>query len=150
MQAALDTSGYGLQVVLVPQSARTAKEAALALGCELDCIVKSLVFRGRETGKTYLVEMGGSNRADLAALAQAAGEAVDMAAPDFVLAQTGFPIGGVAPIAHLNPVETFIDELLLARDEIWASAGSGQAVFRLTPAQLIQLTGGKPLRLAAK
>ena len=150
MQAALDHSGLGLQVVLVPQSARTAKDAALALGCELDSIVKSLVFRGRETGKTYLVVMGGSHRADLAALAQAAGENMDMAAPDFVLAQTGFPVGGVAPVAHLNPVETFIDKSLLARVEIWASAGSGQAVFRLSPAQLIQLTGGKPVRVAAE
>jgi prolyl-tRNA editing enzyme YbaK/EbsC (Cys-tRNA(Pro) deacylase) len=150
VQTALDKSGLGLQVVLVPQSARTAKDAARALGCELDCIVKSLVFRGRRTGKTFLVEIGGSRRADLAALSQAAGESVDMAAPDFVLAQTGFPVGGVAPVAHLTPVETFIDELLLTRAELWASAGSGQAVFRLTPAQLIQLTGGKPVRVAAK
>jgi prolyl-tRNA editing enzyme YbaK/EbsC (Cys-tRNA(Pro) deacylase) len=147
---ALERSGFGLRVVYVPRSARTARDAASALGCDLNCIVKSLVFRGRETGKTYLVEVGGTHRADVAALALAAGENVEMAPPDYVLAQTGFPVGGVAPVGHLNPVDTLIDETLLAYGEIWASAGSDRAMFRLTPAQLIQLTGGKPVRVATE
>ncbi len=150
VQAALDRSGLELQVVYVPQTARTARDAARALGCDLNCIVKSMVFRGRETGKPYLAEIGGAHRADLAALAQAAGENVEMAARDFILAQTGFPVGGVAPVGHVNPVQTFIDETLMDHEEIWASAGSDRAVFRLTPAQLIQLTGGKPVRIAAE
>jgi len=70
-----------------------------------------------------------------------------MASPDFVFAQTGFPIGGVAPVGLRQPLETFVDESLLARKEIWASAGSERAMFRLTPAQLIQITGGKPIRI---
>jgi prolyl-tRNA editing enzyme YbaK/EbsC (Cys-tRNA(Pro) deacylase) len=143
----LEQSGFGLQVVTVPQTARTARDAARALGCDLNCIVKSLVFRGLTTGKVYLAEIGGAHRADLAAIAQAAGEAVEMAAPDFVLARTGFPVGGVAPVGHLHPVETFIDESLLGLAEIWASAGSDRAVFKLSPAQLIHLTGGKPARI---
>lgn len=150
VQDAPERSGFGLRVASVPQSVRTARDAARALGCDLNCIVKSLVFRGRDTGKTYLVEVGGAHRADIAALAQAAGENVEMAAPDYVLAQTGFPVGGVAPVGHLNPVETLIDETLLAYGEIWASAGSDRAVFLLTPAQLIQLTGGKPARVATE
>jgi prolyl-tRNA editing enzyme YbaK/EbsC (Cys-tRNA(Pro) deacylase) len=117
VQAALDRSGLGLRVTRLPQSARTAREAASALGCELDCIVKSLVFRGRGTGKAYLVEIGGAHRADLDALALAAGESVAMAAPDFILAQTGFHVGGVAPIGHLNTLSTFIDETLLSHAE---------------------------------
>jgi prolyl-tRNA editing enzyme YbaK/EbsC (Cys-tRNA(Pro) deacylase) len=149
VQAALDRSGFGLRVTRLPQSARTVREAASALGCELDCIVKSLVFRGRETGKAYLVEIGGSHRADLDALALEARESVEMAAPDFVLAQSGFPAGGVAPVGLRQSMPTFIDEALLTRDELRASAGNERAVFRLTPAQLIQLTGGKPVRVGA-
>lgn len=148
VQTALDGFNYGLLVTHLPQSARTARDAAHALGCELDCIVKSLVFRGRETGKPYLVEIGGAHRVDPEALAQAAGESVEMAAPDFVLAQTGFPVGGVAPIGLRQPLQIFIDEALLARAELWASAGNERAVFRLTSAQLIELTGGKPVRIA--
>jgi prolyl-tRNA editing enzyme YbaK/EbsC (Cys-tRNA(Pro) deacylase) len=148
VQTALDGFNCGLLVTHLPQSARTARDAAHALGCELDCIVKSLVFRGRETGKPVLVEIGGAHRVDPELLALAAGESVEMAAPDFVLAQTGFPVGGVAPIGLRQPLQIFIDEALLARDELWASAGNERAVFRLTPAQLIEFTGGKPVRIA--
>jgi prolyl-tRNA editing enzyme YbaK/EbsC (Cys-tRNA(Pro) deacylase) len=149
VQAALDRFASGLQVTRLPQTARTAREAANALGCELDCIVKSLVFRGRETGKPYLVEIGGSRRVDPERLAQAAGEAVEISTPDFVLEQTGFPVGGVAPVGLQRPIKTFVDELLLTHAELWASAGNERAVFRLTPAQLIELTGGLKARLHA-
>jgi len=71
-----------------------------------------------------------------------------MAPPEFVLSQTGFPVGGVAPVGLRTQVEVFIDESLFSRSEIWAAAGSECEMFRLTPSQLIQLTGGKPVRLA--
>ena len=93
VQAALERSGFGLRMVGMPQSARTARDAGRTLGCGLNCIVKSLVFRGRETGKTYLAEVGGAHRAEVAVLAHAAGENVEIAAPDYMLAQTGFPVG---------------------------------------------------------
>jgi Cys-tRNA(Pro) deacylase len=147
VQAALDRFDLGLQAVHLRQNARTAREAAHALGCEIDSIVKSLVLRGQRTGKAFLVEIGGAHRVNLEVLARAAGESVEMASPDFVLAQTGFPIGGVAPVGLRHPLETFVDESLLARKEIWASAGSERAMFRLTPAQLIQITGSKPIRI---
>jgi prolyl-tRNA editing enzyme YbaK/EbsC (Cys-tRNA(Pro) deacylase) len=70
-----------------------------------------------------------------------------MAAPDFVLGQTGFPVGGVAPVGLRQPMRTFVDETLFSRDKLWASAGNERAMFRLTPAQLIQLSGGKPVRI---
>jgi Cys-tRNA(Pro) deacylase len=147
VQAALDRFDLGLQAVHLRQNARTAREAAHALGCEIDSIVKSLVLRGQRTGKAFLVEISGAHRANLEVLARAIGENVEMAPPDFVLEQTGFPIGGVAPVGLQQPLETFVDESLLARKEIWASAGSERAMFRLTPAQLIQITGGKPIRI---
>jgi prolyl-tRNA editing enzyme YbaK/EbsC (Cys-tRNA(Pro) deacylase) len=148
VQTALDGFNCGLLVTHLPQSARTARDAARALGCELDCIVKSLVFRGRDSGKPLLVEIGGAHRVDPKLLADAVGESVEMAALDFVLAQTGFPVGGVAPVGLRYPMQTFVDEMLLAHAEVWASAGNERAVFRLTPAQLIELTGGKPVRIA--
>jgi prolyl-tRNA editing enzyme YbaK/EbsC (Cys-tRNA(Pro) deacylase) len=149
VQAALDGFNYGLQVTHLPQTARTARDAARALGCQLENIVKSLVFRGRESGKPYLVEVGGAHKVDLERLSQAAGEGVEMASPDFILEQAGFPLGGVAPVGWRHPARTFIDEALLALSEVWASAGNERVVFRLTPAQLIELTGGKPVPIHA-
>jgi prolyl-tRNA editing enzyme YbaK/EbsC (Cys-tRNA(Pro) deacylase) len=148
VQAALDRSGLGLQVIRLSQSARTAREAACALGCPKGAIVKSLVLRGRKTGNAYLAEVSGAHRVNLDLLAQAAGEGMAMAAPDFVFSRTGFSVGGVAPVGLSKPVEIFIDEALSAYREIWAAAGSDRAMFRLTPSQLVQLTGGKTVRMS--
>jgi prolyl-tRNA editing enzyme YbaK/EbsC (Cys-tRNA(Pro) deacylase) len=147
VQAALDRFGLGLQTVLLRQNVRTARGAARALGCGIDSIVKSLVLRGQRTGKAFLAEIGGAHRANLEVLARAIGEGVEMAPPDFVLAETGFPVGGVPPIGHRQPIATFVDETLLSQEEVWASAGSERAMFRLTPAQLIRITGGRPIRI---
>jgi len=110
--------------------------------------VKSLVFRGVRTGKAYLAEVSGAHRVNLDLLGQAAGEELEMAPPEFVLSQTGFPVGGVAPVGLRTPIDVFVDESLLSRKEIWAAAGSDRSMFRLTPSQLLQITGGKPIRLA--
>ncbi len=148
VQAALDRSGLGLQVIRLAHSARSARDAALALGCETGAIVKSLVFRGKQTGSAYLAEVSGAHRVNLDLLAHAVGEELEMASPEFVLSQTGFPVGGVAPVGLRTPLAVVIDESLSARGEIWAAAGSENAMFRLTPSQLVQLTGGKFIRLA--
>jgi Cys-tRNA(Pro) deacylase len=150
VQTALDRFGFGLQAIQLKQNARTAPQAAGVLGCGLDSIVKSIVLRGQRTGKAYLVEICGSRRVNPDALAQAVGESVEMAAPDFVFTQTGFPIGGIPPVGHRQPLETFVDETLLSQSEVWASAGSERAMVRLTPTQLVQITDGKLIRIDAE
>jgi prolyl-tRNA editing enzyme YbaK/EbsC (Cys-tRNA(Pro) deacylase) len=148
VQAALDRSGMGLRIIRLAHSARSSRDAARSLGCAPEAIVKSLVLRGKRTGKAYLAEVSGSHRANLELLARAAGEEVELAAHDFVFARTGFRVGGVAPVGLRNRTEVFIDEALAGQPEIWASAGSERAMFRLTPAQLIELTGGMLIRLS--
>jgi prolyl-tRNA editing enzyme YbaK/EbsC (Cys-tRNA(Pro) deacylase) len=115
----------------------------------MGCIVKSIVFRGRRSGKAYLAEIRGDHRVDLNLLAQAVGEPAEMARPDFVAAQTGFPVGSVPPVGHRAKIETIIDETLLDLREVWAAAGSDHAMVRLSPRQLVLITGGKPVRISA-
>lgn len=143
VQAALMAHGLGLTVVELPQSTRTAAEAAAAVGCTVGQIAKSLIFRGRDSGRPVLVIASGSNRVDEKAVAALLGEALAKADADFVRARTGFVIGGVPPVGHLEPPVTFIDEDLLTYDTIWAAAGTPNAVFQLAPSDLAALTGGR-------
>ena len=142
VQQALEAHGLGLTVVELPQSTRTAAEAAAAVGCTVGQIAKSLIFRAKASGRPVLVIASGSNRVDEKAVAARLGEGLGKADADFVRARTGFVIGGVPPIGHLEPPVTFIDEDLLAYDLIWAAAGTPNAVFQLRPADLVTLTGG--------
>ncbi len=143
VQQALSAHGLGLTVVELPQSTRTAAEAAATVGCTVGQIAKSLIFRARDSNRPVLVIASGSNRVDEKAVAALLGEPLAKADADFVRARTGFAIGGVPPIGHLEAPVTFIDEDLLAFDVIWAAAGTPHAVFQLTPADLVALTGGK-------
>ncbi len=142
VQEALAAAGLELRVVELPASTRTAKEAAAAIGCSVAQIAKSIVFRARDSGTPVLVIASGVNRIDEAAISALIGEQISMAGPEFVRAATGFAIGGVPPCGHAGPITTFVDRDLLALDEIWAAAGTPHAVFRLTPAELVELTGG--------
>jgi prolyl-tRNA editing enzyme YbaK/EbsC (Cys-tRNA(Pro) deacylase) len=113
------------------------------VGCELGQIAKSLVFARESTGRPVLVITSGANRVDEGALAARLGEnSIRKPDGDFVREQTGFAIGGVAPLAHSQPIETYIDEDLLRYPEIWAAAGTPHALFRLDPADLPRMTGG--------
>ena len=143
VQEALGALGLGHEVVDLGQSARTAADAAGAVGCRVDQIAKSLVFRLRESGRALLVVTSGAHRVNESRVAALVGETLDRADPDFVRAETGFAIGGVAPIGHLKPVVTLIDEHLLTFEEIWAAAGHPNMVFRLRPADLVTMTGGR-------
>ena len=149
VQAALAARGLTLTVVELPQSTRTAAEAAQAVGCAVGQIVKSILFRAAETGRPVLVLTSGANRVSEKAVAAMLGEPLARADPDFVRARTGFAIGGVPPVAHAEPPVMFIDEDLLAYAEIWAAAGTPNAVFRLTPQDLLTLTAGKVMRVKA-
>lgn len=142
VQEALDAHGLPLRVVEFPASTRTAQEAADAIGCTVGQIAKSLVFRGIESGRPLLVIASGANRVDERRLAALAGEPIGRADAAFVRTHTGYAIGGVPPVGHINPLTTFIDADLWQYTEIWAAAGTPNAVFQLTPDQLAQLTGG--------
>jgi prolyl-tRNA editing enzyme YbaK/EbsC (Cys-tRNA(Pro) deacylase) len=142
VQAALAAHGLGLTVVELPQSTRTAAEAAAAVGCTVEQIAKSIIFRARTSDRPVLVMTSGGNRVDEKAVAALLGEPLAKADADFVRARTGFVIGGVPPIGHSEPLVTFIDEDLLAYDVIWAAAGTANAVFALKPGDLVTLTGG--------
>jgi prolyl-tRNA editing enzyme YbaK/EbsC (Cys-tRNA(Pro) deacylase) len=143
VQNALRALGRGHEVVDLGLSARTAADAAQAVGCRVDQIAKSLVFRLRESGRALLVVTSGAHRVDEAKVAALVGEPLDRADAAFVRAETGFAIGGVAPIGHAKPVLTLLDEHLMTFEEIWAAAGHPNTVFRLTPADLVTMTGGR-------
>jgi prolyl-tRNA editing enzyme YbaK/EbsC (Cys-tRNA(Pro) deacylase) len=143
VQDALAALGFGNRVLRMERSARTAAEAAAAVGCDVGQIAKSLVFALRARQAALLVITSGANRVDPTKLAQIVGEPVDKADADFVRAHTGFAIGGVAPVAHTRALTTLIDEDLMAWGEIWAAAGHPNSVFRLSPGELVRITGGR-------
>ena len=146
---ALQEQGLDIEIRRFPQGTRTSEEAAAAVGCEVAQIAKSLVFRAEQTDRPVLVIASGANRVDLEAVAELLGEGVGRADGRWVRERTGFAIGGVAPVAHSEPLPILIDEDLLAFDEIWAAAGAPDAVFRLAPSDLVAMTGGKVARLRA-
>ena len=143
VQQALQVLGLDLQVIELPGSTRTALEAAQAVGCQVGQIVKSLIFKAKRSQRPILVVASGSNRVDERRIEALIGEPLGKADADFVRQQTGFVIGGVPPVGHTQRLETFIDEDLMQYAEIWAAAGTPHAVFRLTPADLVKMTGGQ-------
>jgi prolyl-tRNA editing enzyme YbaK/EbsC (Cys-tRNA(Pro) deacylase) len=143
VQDALTVLGLPCQVVELPASTRTAQEAAQAIGCTVAQIVKSLVFWGTRTAKPILVLASGVNRVNEKRLGELAGEPVGKADADFVRQHTGFAIGGVPPVGHTAPIETYIDSELLEFEEIWAAAGNPHAVFRLTGKDLSKMGQGR-------
>jgi prolyl-tRNA editing enzyme YbaK/EbsC (Cys-tRNA(Pro) deacylase) len=147
VQDALASRGFANAVVELPASARTAADAAAALGCEVAHIVKSIVFRAAASGRPVLVVASGAHRVDEALVAAQVGEPVEKATAAFVREQTGYAIGGVPPLAHATPPVTVVDEALLAYPRIWAAAGHPRAVFALTPAELVAMTGGAVARV---
>lgn len=142
VQDALRARGFRNEVIEFAASTRTSAEAAAAVGCTVEQIAKSLVFVGKSSGQPLLVIASGGNRIDEKKVQALVGEKIVRADADFVRAQTGFVIGGVPPLGHARPLRTFIDADLLTYTEIWAAAGHPNAVFRLTPEELVQMTGG--------
>jgi prolyl-tRNA editing enzyme YbaK/EbsC (Cys-tRNA(Pro) deacylase) len=143
VQMALQALGFSGEVLELPNTTRSAAEAAVAIGCDVAQIAKSLVFRKTQSDRPLLVIASGVNRVNEKAISQRVGEKIAKADAEFVRQQTGFAIGGIPPVGHTNPIETLIDEDLLQYSEIWAAAGNPNAVFRLTPENLRQLTQGQ-------
>ena len=156
MKPASAPSAVRIQAVLGPRftvlefdaSTRTSAEAAAAIGCEVAEIAKSLVFKGARTGRPVLVVASGTNRVDEKKVAALIGEKIGRADAEFVREATGFAIGGVPPVGHATPPLTLIDEGLFRFEAIWAAAGTPNAVFKLTPAELQELTGGEVAAVA--
>jgi prolyl-tRNA editing enzyme YbaK/EbsC (Cys-tRNA(Pro) deacylase) len=143
IQDQLKTLGYDYTVIEHTESTRTAQEAADRAGCELGQIVKSLIFKGKDSGKPILVLTSGANRVDEKRISGYAGEPIGRADADFVRAVTGFAIGGVPPLGHLQKMETYIDEDFLQYQTIWAAAGTPNAIFELKTEDLQKMTDGK-------
>lgn len=148
-QQMLTERGYQNEVIEFLDSTRTAADAAAALGCEVAQIVKSLIFKTRKTGLPVLVLASGKNRVDTKKIRAKLGEKLGKADAEFVREHTGFVIGGVPPLGHVSRMETFLDEDLLQFDTIWAAAGTPYAVFKLTPAELQEMTGGTVMDVKA-
>lgn len=142
--------GFDLSVLEMPDSTRTSADAAAACGCAVAQIGKSLVFRALPSGRPVLVVASGANRVDERRVAEALGETIGRADADFVREFTGYAIGGVAPIGHTIPPVTYLDADLMDFDTIWCAAGTPNAVFALTPADLRRMTGGTVLAVAKK
>lgn len=143
IQAALHARGKNLEVVELPQSTRTAAEAAAAIGCTVAQIAKSIVFRQVDSGLPVLVVASGINRVSEAKVAALLGSPIAKADANFVRERTGFVIGGIPPLGHAEAITTLLDEDLLGLGEIWAAAGTPNAVFRLAAQDLVELTGGR-------
>lgn len=147
VQRALDAAGLDCEVREFPASTRTAQEAAEAVGCPVERIAKSIVFKASESGRPVLVIASGANRIDPEKVKAALGEAIGRASPDFVREATGFAIGGVPPCGHSTEIEIFLDEAMLALPEVWAAAGTPNAVFCIRPEELVRLTAGRVIEV---
>lgn len=148
VQEALRARGFANEVIERAQSTRSAAEAAAAVGCTVGQIAKSIVFRAKGSGRAILVVASGPNRVNEKAIEALIGEKLGKADADYVRDRTGFVIGGVPPLGHATRLETFIDQDLAAFPEIWAAAGTPNAVFKLTPDELRRMTGGQVVSIA--
>ena len=140
VEAELIRLGVVTRIVEHEQSARTAEEAAATVGVPVGAIVKSLIFvAGSEP---ILILTSGSNRVSTERVSAELGLEVRRGDADLARSATSFPIGGVAPVAHPAPIRTLVDRDLLAFEEVWAAAGTPNAVFAIAPDELVRVTGG--------
>lgn len=142
VRAALESAGVPVDV-RETALARTALDAANALGCTVDQIAKSIVLQTANTDEAVLFITAGGNQVDLEAAATLAGAPLGKADAALVRAQTGFAIGGVSPVGHLTPCRAWFDRTLLDFDQIWAAAGTPHHVFGLTPDEMLRISGAQ-------
>lgn len=141
VQDALAALGLDSRVVELALAARTSQQAADALGVEVGQIAKSLVFRAAKSERAVLVIAAGDRRVDEAKIAILLGEPIERACPEFVRMNSGFAIGGVAPVAHAVPMTAFFDTSLRRFDVVWAAGGTPHCVFPIAPADLLRASG---------
>lgn len=141
-------AGLAITVLEMPDSTRTAEEAANACGCDVAQIVKSLVFQGAESGKPILLLVSGKNRVNEKAVARHIGEKLRRPNADYVRQVTGFAIGGVPPLAHASPIDVYMDRDLFEHSEIWAAAGTPRCVFKTVAQALCDTVGAHVIDVA--
>ena len=141
VEAALHEAGLSVEIRETDDSARTAEGAAAAVGCEVDQITKSIIFRGEDSGHVVLFLTAGGNRVDAGKATALAGQPLGKADANLIRAETGFAIGGVAPLGHLQRIEAYLDPRLLEFETVWAAAGTPRHVFAIAPADLLRVTG---------
>lgn len=143
--SALSKAGVEVTPLELGPETRTAQQAADAAGCQLDQIAKSVIFAGQDSGRAILFITAGGNQVDPAKASVAAGEPLGKADAAQIRAQTGFAIGGVAPIGHLNPIDAFFDPRLAEFAEIYAAAGTPRHIFPIEPHLLIKISGAQAI-----
>ena len=144
VQEALANKGLSCQVIELPDSARTAQDAAVAIGCDVAQIMKSLIFKTESTNQAVLLLVSGPNRVNEKIIESYVGEKIVKADAQFAKDVTGFAIGGIPPIGHKHKIEhIFIDEDLMKFDVVWAAAGTPQAVFSLRGDDLLKMVSAK-------
>ena len=142
VREALRLAGLADTITVMPEATHTARAAAEALGCDVGEIAKSIIFRAQD-GRAVLVITSGRHRVDDRKVVARIGQEVGKADADFVRAQTGFVIGGVAPLAHIAPPITLMDETLCNYASIWPAAGHPNTMFRISPHDLARVTGAQ-------
>lgn len=140
VRAALEDAGITAEIEEMPDTTRTAAEAAAAIGCHIDQIAKSVIFRSSQSDAALLFVTAGGNRVDQGRANALAEEPLRAADAPFVRMSTGFVIGGVAPVGHLQPRRAFFDRRLLEFDLVWAAAGTPRHVFPIRPALLCEIS----------
>lgn len=143
VQDSLASRGFKCKVVVLADSARTANDAASAIGCDEGQIVKSLIFRTKSSDRAILILASGPNRVKEETIESKLDEKIIKADAEYVRQITGFAIGGIPPVGHKQKIEhIFIDEDLLTYDSVWAAAGTPHAVFNIPSADLLEMTKG--------
>ena len=146
VQKVLEEKGLACKVVELASSTRTASDAATAIGCSVEQIVKSMLFRTKKTHQPVLILVSGKNRVEEEVIEKLIGEKIEKADADFTREITGFAIGGIPPVGHKQKIEqVLIDEDLLHHETVWAAAGTPFAVFSITPAALIKVYDGQAI-----
>ena len=149
VREALAAAGVPADITVMPEATHTAQAAADALGCTLAEIAKSIIFRAAD-GRAVLVITSVAKRVDDRKVSQLIGQSLGKADADFVRAQTGFVIGGVAPVAHVVAPIALMDEDLLGFASIWPAAGHPNTMFRIAPAELVRVSGAQVADVAQK
>ena len=143
VKEALQAAGTPVDILEMGASTRTAAEAAAAAGCAIDQIAKSIIFRGEDSGHLLLFLTAGGNRVDPGKASAVARQPLGKADATLIRAETGFAIGGVAPLGHLTPVTAYFDPRLLTFDRVWAAAGTPRHIFAIAPARLLEITNAQ-------
>jgi len=135
-------SDFGLshQVLEFEESTHSAQDAADAIGCKLGQIVKSIVFKGTQSGNPIVVLTCGDNLVDIEKIRKIANEDLEKANAEFVRESTGYSIGGVPPFGHTSAFHIYFDEDFMKYELLWAAAGTPNAVFPISPLELKQIT----------